>query len=183
MTSCRVWRTEKRPATVTDDHSSVEIGVSGKSAQPTPERGLIRSVLLIHMPTLRTFSGRVPRIHQDQRNAGDIRLVADERSKLPERPRGKRSSLLFAGNPDPATNASKFFDGDRRFRAFSLGNELLGNAVVYVASESRFLPAHSFQPAFRGARAFALELRAQTTAPISDAAKGCAGAAPAVGVG
>ena len=124
MTSCRVWRTEKRPATVTDDHSSVEIGVSGKSAQPTPERGLIRSVLVIHMPTLRTFSGRVPRIHRDQRNAGDIRLVADERSKLPERPRGKRSSLLFAGNPDPATNASKFFDGDRRFRAFSLGNEL-----------------------------------------------------------
>ena len=50
------------------------------------------------------------------RNAGDIRLVADERSKLPERPRGKRSSLLFAGNPDPATNASKFF-GSRYSRS------------------------------------------------------------------
>lgn len=179
--TCRVWLTESSPAPVTNDESSVVIGMSGEPAQPTFERGLVRSVALVRVPARRTLARGVPSVHENDRDAGERRLVGDELTQLTERPRVKHRSLL-PRSPDPSANPPKFFESDRAFRAFGIGNDAFRNDVICVSGEQALTTGESLGSALRGPRALRGKLRAKAAATVADATERGAGVAHPFGV-
>jgi hypothetical protein len=114
LRDCRVWAIYSAPAREHPD--SVQVGVGCEAACTTGESGLRRAIKFIDIAALRTLTGRVARVHLDQRHS---------------RQRG-----LVEPNFYPLAYPGQFFNRDTAPGAFSRGNDLLRYYVVWCASQS-----------------------------------------------
>lgn len=123
------------------------------------------------MTTITAFPTGVSRIDRDNRYPGERGLVGQEESQLRECPTMQKSSLL-SPSPYPLPDAVQVLDGNPAVGAFSFGNDLLADDVIYVTSESRFYTGDSLQVALgrlgTAFTEFATEA-STTTADVNDA--------------
>ena len=105
------------------------------AAFDTGEAVLRWSVALIHHPALRAPLTRVPGVDQDHRNAGPQRLVRQELPELGEGPTGVSDALRLP-NLRPLADMRQVFQPDAAAGAFGVRNNLLGNKVVGVSTQT-----------------------------------------------
>jgi hypothetical protein len=150
------------------DHSgSVEVGVCFVTARHTPKLILGLAILFGYMVALSTLSAGVTRINSDQRNSRQNSLIGQEQTQLGECP-GMQNSTLLAPGLNPFTDARKIFELQSTPRAFSFGNDLLGNAMVYMRGESSFTPRQQLQTPFSGTGLRLLEFGPQPAMSMPD---------------
>jgi hypothetical protein len=101
--SCRVWLHDSSPARNVAGRDL--IGGASEPAPPAAKPVPAETVGLVDVATLRAFPRGVPRIHQDDPNSGELRLVGDEPPELVERP-GVRVRALRLANRYPAAGSS-----------------------------------------------------------------------------
>lgn len=145
----------------------VYIGVGGESARCTGEFALRLAIGSRDMSTLGTHLAGVSRVNGNKFDTSKKCFVFQFESQIIEAPRMVNSPLAFL-NPYPVTDALEVFDGDTASGAFSLFNNLFGDAVIYVSLESGFLALTFFQKAFSRFRAFSLELSSEACISGSD---------------
>ena len=137
----------------------------------TPKLRLRRAIRFTDMTTLRTFTARIPRVHDSSGYPCKTSLVLDKVSELVERPRMQNCSLLTPSR-DPGTDTAQILQRDPATSAFSLGNDLLGNYVIGVSGEPCFLAGELLEVTPCGAASTLLELATEprsTAANVSDA--------------
>ena len=110
------------------------------------EPGLCLPVRLGHVVALGALPGRVSRVDDPPLDSGHDRLVDDKRPELPKRP-GAESRPLGLSKPFPGAvpDPREVLEGDPASGALGLPNELFGNSVVLVVSESGFLAGVFFE--------------------------------------
>ena len=77
----------------------------------------------------------VARVNGDDRDASKLRFVAHEATELSKTPPVQTAALCFPGL-NPFADMRQVFDRNRKPRAFSVGSNLLRDAVVNVLPES-----------------------------------------------
>jgi hypothetical protein len=119
------------------------------------------------MTTLRTFTSRIPRVHDSSGYPRNSSLVLDKCSELSECPRVQNGSLLPPSRY-PVTDAAQLFERHTPVSVFSFGNDLLGNDVIYIGREAVLttgkLPEFMTAPT----SALALQLRSQPSIAITN---------------
>ena len=110
-------RHDTRPQS--DVFSRVDIGVRRVSAGAAKELGLTATVGFFDMSTARALLAGVFRVHQDDRNTGQPRLVVDELPQLGETPIAVPRSLFGSSSPGPRADARQVFQGNRAVRALA----------------------------------------------------------------
>jgi len=143
---------------------SVDIGMRFPSARATPKLGLITSVALLTVATLRACPAGVARIDQLHQDSCQCRLISDHLAQLRERPRVQNPSLP-GPNFYPCADSFQVLHTDSAPGAFSRGHDLLANTVVDMASETRFSPRHLLQSPFGRTRLFGLQSSPQLPVP------------------
>ena len=106
------------------------------------------------MVAVRAFLRGVRRINVDHRHPGTLCLVRGKRSELSERP-GTHHDPLGLTVPYPCADAGEVFQGDAAPGAFSLGHDVLGDAVIDVTAAALFFAPLPFQYSFRRPVCFA----------------------------
>src|SRR6516162_10920426 len=134
-------------AALPDMLGSVDIGMRFPSARATPKLGLITSVALLTVATLRARPAGVARIDQLHQDSCQCRLISDHLAQLPKRPRVQNSSLAVP-NFCPGADSIQVLHTDSSPGAFSRANDLLADTVVDMASETRFSARQFLQPPF-----------------------------------
>src|SRR6516165_9669900 len=134
-------------AALPDILGSVDIGMRFPSARATPKLGLITSVALLTVATLRARPAGVARIDQLHQDSCQCRLISDHLAQLRERPRVQNPSLAVP-NFCPCADSIQVLHTDSAPGAFSRGHDLLANTVLHMASETRFPARHLLQSAF-----------------------------------
>lgn len=155
------------PATSPKVHGSVVIGVRSESARPAVKAILAWAVALVGVTATGALATGVPRIDNNQRNAGQLGLVLQECAELSERP-GMQNDALFTPNRDPISDARQVFDGQSSVGAFSGSDDLLADVVVNPNGKAGLLAGQLLQEPLGCAGLFALELGSKTTVAITD---------------
>ena len=96
------------------------------------------------MATHIAFLTRMPRVHQDQRDAYKLRFVLNKASQLAKRP-PCQSGALRLPKPRPLADTSEVFQSYRALGALGNRNERLTNTVVHISAETCFFPRHALQ--------------------------------------
>src|SRR6516165_860646 len=151
-------------AALPDMLGSVDIGMRFPSARATPKLGLITSVALLTVATLRARPAGVVRVDQLHQDSCQCRLISDHLAQLPEPPRVQNPSLAVP-NFYPRADSFQLLHTDSAPGAFSRANDLLANTVVDMASETRFSPRQLLQSAFGGTRLLGLQSSPQLPVP------------------
>ena len=102
------------------------------SAGAAKELGLTATVGFLDMPTHSALLAGVFRVHQDNRDTGQSRLVVDELPQLGKAPIAVSRSLFGPSSPGPRADVRQVFQRYRAVRALSRLNETLANRVVDV---------------------------------------------------
>lgn len=144
----------------TDILRSVKVSVGLVPARDTTEIRLAGPVRFGNVPALGTRSAGVSWVNKDHGNTSETRLVRDEQLQLRERP-AMQNGPLFAPSPDPVTDTAQFFKSNTSPGAFSLGHDLLRNAVVGVSGEPSFTTGKTFQFPLRRARLLGLQFASE----------------------
>lgn len=100
---------------------------------------------LVDHSTRGASPARVPWVHDDNRDPIQLRFVGDELAKLSESPAMQAVTLRLSGL-NPLANVSEVLKSYRKSGAFGAGNDLLGNAVITMLTETSFLAGQLFQP-------------------------------------
>lgn len=111
------------------------------------------------MRTDGTLARGVTRVHGNNRDSAQLRLVLNLGSQIKKRPILVPVSLSFS-NRYSLTNALQIFKGDRSLSAFSLFDQTLRYAVVYILLESGLLARELFEFSLRRLRTLALKISA-----------------------
>jgi len=119
-------------------HGSDVVCKTRESAESTDEAITSRSVRPCNMMTNRTFLTGVSRIDLNYRDTHDRGFVHDELFELIESPRMLSASLRPV-NRYPLPDALEFFKGDYGSGVFGFRNNLFGDAMISIASKTRFL--------------------------------------------
>src|SRR5216110_6405 len=122
------------------------VGGRGVSTRLADELGLRPAVGLVAMPTLRTGPRRVPWVHQDEGDPGNLALVRHERAELKERPSAVSRALALP-NRYPVANPLEVFEGDGATGVFGLRDDALADGVVDVGAEAGLPTREPFQVA------------------------------------
>jgi len=104
----------------------VEIGVALEATPETQELGLRTSVAFLDKATAAARPAGVAWVHEHDRHAQALRLIADERSQLPEASTRVLVALAFA-NRHPVAYPRQVFEGQRGLRVFGVRDKLFGN--------------------------------------------------------
>src|SRR6516165_7379869 len=134
-------------AALPDMLGSVDIGMRFPSARATPKLGLITSVALLTVATLRARPAGVARIDQLHQDSCQCRLISDHLAQLREPPRMQNPSLAVP-NFYPCADSFQVLHTDSAPGAFSRGHDLLANTVVHMASETRLSARQLLQSPF-----------------------------------
>ena len=113
------------------------------------------------MATTGTHLAGISGINGYQFDASKKRFVFQLKPQIKEAPGMLNSPLAFS-NPYPVADAFEVFNGNTPPGAFSLFNNLLGDAVIYVTLESGFLALALLKQSFGRFRTFSLELSSET---------------------
>ena len=141
------------------------------------------TVGFLDMPTHSALLAGVFRVHQDNRDTGQSRLVVDELPQLGEAPIAVSRSLLGSSSPGPRANAGQVFQGNRAVRALSFCYETLANLVVDVFLEAALAAREFPQVAFGRQAAARLQVGTELLHPLAVALDRCAGQHVAVAGG
>ena len=147
--ACKCSRNQRSPtfgsmtaAQPRDIHGRCGIGRASMPATDALEAIPRRAVAPIDAAACRTGLRRVSRVHRDQRNAGQCRLVGQEGPQLGERPTVVRPALRPL-NRYPRADMRQILDGNSAPGVCGLPNDSLAYPVVQVRGETRLLPAPS----------------------------------------
>ncbi len=113
------------------------VGVGRKAASGADEFGLCPTVRLIDVSTFWACPACVSRVHSYNGNSRKSCFVANERTKLPERPRVQHAPLSFSYGY-PSTDAREVLDSNSSFGAFSFADNCFGNNVVRIRMKMAF---------------------------------------------
>lgn len=133
----------------------------------TKERGLILPVgpLAVAAPGARPAG--VAWVDDLDRDAGKGRLVFKERAQLPERP-ARMPRPFRPANRGPRADALEILQSEPTPGVFAGRNEALGDAVVLVTPEARFVSGEATQPLLRALGTDLLEPLTQAVVPAAD---------------
>src|SRR6516164_6816794 len=151
-------------AALPDILGSVDIGMRFPSARATPKLGLITSVALLTVATLRARPAGVVRVDKLHQDSCQCRLISDHPAQLPEPPRVQNPSLALP-NFCPCADSFQVLHTDSTPGAFSRGNDPLADTVVHMASETRFSARHLLQSALGGTALLGLQSSPQLPVP------------------
>jgi hypothetical protein len=148
--------------------------VRNDATAPADEKRLAGAISFLYVVAVRAFLRGVRRINVDHRHPGTVCLVRDEGTELSERP-GTHHDPLGLTVPYPCADAREVFQGDAAPGAFSLGHDVLRNAVIDIPAAALFFAPLPFQYPFRRPGLLRLELPAQRTlaAPVPVDAPAC----------
>ena len=135
----------------------VDVGIRGVAAREAHEQVAGLSVGLLGVAANAALSRGVSRVDVADRKPDTRGLVGDLRLEIAKGPRVQDASLR-PGSPYPHAYAVEVLEGDPARGAFGRGDDLLGDAVIYVGGEAALLePSFTKQP-LRALRPFALQL-------------------------
>jgi hypothetical protein len=142
----RCFRRVYRPPQLRDVSRSIHIGVGQVATRSTKELLLALAIGFLAMTALGASAAGITSVHENYRNAEQLRLVVDELTKLREGPSSHLGSLRFA-KPCPATYSFEILQRNTTSGVFGLRNEGLRDAVVGVTAEARFTLADALHGA------------------------------------
>src|SRR6516164_1767510 len=151
-------------AALPDILGSVDIGMRFPSARATPKLGLITSVALLTVATLRARPAGVVRVDKLHQDSCQCRLISDHLAQPPEPPRVQNPSLAVP-NFCPCADSIQVLHTDPAPGAFSRANDLLANTVIHMASETRFPARQHLQSPFGPTGLLGLQSSPQLSVP------------------
>lgn len=176
----RVRPRDDGPATNIDRRD--EIGVGRMIARSANKLGLAFAVALVAISALGARPARVLWVNEHDGQPLELSFVFNEKAQLEKRPRVQLSSSRLASRY-PSADAAQVFQRDSAAGAFSRLDNLLGNAVVDVASEARFLAAALNQQTLGRLGSFLLKSAAEAAVSPAQTVEALATVQFAIGIG
>ena len=122
---------------------------------------------LVDVPTHGALLTGVFRVHEDDRNTRQPRLVVDELPQLREAPIAVPCSLVGPSSPGPRANARQVFEGNRTVRALSFFNESLADLMIDVLLEAPLATGQLAQVALGRQACARLQVRTKLLLPLA----------------
>jgi len=141
-----VWLVDDNPADVL--RSDVVCGPSVAASLAVEE--FSEPVGPIHMAATWAGAAGVSRVNEDCGDSREPGLVLDEGPELVEAPRAVDATLAATLNRDPLANTLQVFEGDSSEGVLGLRDQVLGDKMIHVSGESRFLSTPLLEQTFRG---------------------------------
>ena len=129
--------------------------------------GLVRPVLLVDNPALRALARRVAGIDANNRHPGADSFVADKATQLPVTPIPKPSPLVAAPSRNPCADALQVFQGNPASGAFSVSDDSLRYAMVYVFLKPRLFASQFAKPSLGSLGAESLQAATALLVPLA----------------
>src|SRR5260370_17458528 len=131
---CRVWPIDCGPATSTNVHGRVQVGVGGEPTREKEELRLGNTIGSRAMPAATTGLTGVGRVDVDYRHPSQRRLVGDEGAELEERPTVQHAPLALNRSlrADPLADAPQIFQSDPARSVFCRADNGLADTVIHI---------------------------------------------------